>query len=82
MFGLVWTHGCNLVYCACNLITLHVFVMMWMANMLCFLKNNHATLDIYMIMRHAYIARLVYTCYVDDEHAFNAMICIDMMYVA
>jgi hypothetical protein len=40
-----------------------------------FLENNHATYVVYMVMRHACIAKLMYTCYEIDEHAFNAMNC-------
>jgi hypothetical protein len=46
-----------------------------MANMLCNFKNNNAIYVVYMVMRHACIVKLMYTCYEIDEHAFNAMNC-------
>jgi hypothetical protein len=32
-----------------------------------------------MILRHAYIVKLMYACYGMDEHAFNATILHDVM---
>ena len=43
-------------------------------------KINHALCVDYMILRHAYIVKLMYTCYGMNEHAFNAMKLHDVMF--
>jgi hypothetical protein len=66
--------------CTCCWSSLYVVCIVGMTNLLCFFNICHAINVDYMILKHADIVKLVWTCYGLDEHAFNAIKLHDVMY--